>query len=102
MRVAASDDLLKGGDESGSDVFLGGGGRRGGADVVYAFEDHGVGDGGVREDVAIDAAESIRSKAVVEDAVSARCLVEDCDAAGGVFLLHACEDEIWPSETKFR
>lgn len=52
-------------DERSVDGVLGCGAAFCGADVVYAFEDHGVFDSGVGEYVSVDSAEGIGTQTVV-------------------------------------
>ena len=49
------------------------------ADVVDAFEDHGVFDAGLGEDVAVDAGQDVGTEAVVEDSIPAGGLVDHGD-----------------------
>lgn len=92
-----ADHLLVGLDEGGIDLVLDVGGGRCTANVVYAFEDHGVLDAWVGEDVAVNTAKSIRAEAVCENTVSACGKVADGDGLCGWVLLEAGEEEVWPS-----
>lgn len=69
--VNARRDLPVRGHEAGiCEGLVGDSGGRD-ADVVDAFEDHGVAHAGVRKDISVDAGEDVGSEAVVEDAVAA-------------------------------
>lgn len=82
------DDLLVRGDEPVANEGLSCGRSGRCTDIVNTFEKHGVGNARVGEDVAIDATECIGPETVVQDAVSARGLVEDGDVGCGVLFLH--------------
>ena len=89
--------MLEGGDETVANYFLGGGVRVAGADVVYAFEDRGVLDAAMGEHVSVDSSKSVRSQAIVQDAVPTCGLIYDCDGRGVVVGLHAGEDKVGPA-----
>lgn len=78
--VQTRDDLVVGLDDAVAYARLGGGGTRGGADVVDADEEDGPADAGVGEDVPVDAAEAVGAQTVGEDAVPSCGLIEDGDA----------------------
>ncbi len=76
--VGAFGELGEAGDEVvGGDDVVGLFGVKGVADVVDAFEDDEVADGGLGEDVGVEACEGGGAGAVVEDAVAADAVVED-------------------------
>lgn len=93
----ARDDLLESLDQAVADDLLGLRVRRLVADIVDAFEDHGVLDARLGEDVAVDATHRVRPEAVCEDAVAAGGLVEDADVGGGGVRLHLGQDEVGPA-----
>lgn len=94
--LKSNNHLLEGSDQTIADYFLGSGVCGTGPDVVYALEDHGVLHAAVREHVSVDSSKGVGSQPIVEDAVSACCLVEYCDIGGIVVRLHAGENEIRP------
>ncbi len=95
--LESDNHLLESSDETITDYFLRGSVGVSGSDVVHAFKDHGVSDAAVGEYVSVDSAEGVRAQAIVENAVPARSLVDNCDGGGVVVGLHAGENEVRPS-----
>lgn len=95
--VDAGHDLRVGLRETGVDSGLGVDGRRGGTDVVYAFENEDVFDAGVGEDVALDSAQSVGSQPIGKNAIPARCKIGNGDVACTRVLLETREELVRPA-----
>ncbi len=96
--VGAFDELGEAGDEVvGGDDVVGLSGVEGVADVVDAFKDDEVADGGLGEDVGVEAREGGGAGAIVEDAVAADADVEDAEVGGGFVAVEAAGEEVGPA-----
>ena len=108
--VGAGDDLLVGADhtvDEGVAEGLGVGGSYGvggvgeialeAAEVVDAFEEDDVADGGLGEDVAVEAGEGVGAEAVGEEVVAADALVEDAGGMGCGVGLEALGEDVGPA-----
>jgi hypothetical protein len=67
------------------------------ANVVDAFENHGVADARVGEHVTVDAAECVRAQTITQDAVTTSCEVAKGDVRGLGRLLKAGEKAVGPA-----
>lgn len=97
ISVDSSDDLLVCLDELRSDGRLSRSGEGGSPYVVHSLEDHSVPDVGMCEDVALDAALSIRTVAVEKNTITTCCLVQHRYVAGRRVSLHACKEFVGPT-----
>jgi hypothetical protein len=77
VSVKSFNNLLEGPDNTVRESSLNPGVSRSRANVVDTLEDDRVSDGGMREDVSVNAGESVGPETVVEDAVPSRSLVDD-------------------------
>ena len=96
-RVHTSNDLLVRLDYAIANDLLRRWSRRFDTDIVDPLKDHGVSDAGLREDIAVNAADCVRSVAICEDAVSSCGLVHDCNIGCCDVGLHAAENQVRPA-----
>ena len=65
--------------------------------IVHTLKYEDIFDTRVSKYVAVEAAENVGAKSVCENAVAARCLIEDGDGSSSRVGLEAGKQKIWPA-----